>query len=107
MFDLYKKTIIGDVTTYVRPYQTISTGPLNAPNSMTIFEEQITILPDASVQRVPLDTPELQAVITDPNQVFNIVNPATGDVTSTMTFAQLKIQMYSLYLYLAGIRDQG
>lgn len=107
MFDLYKKTQIGDVTTYVRPYQTISTGPLNGLNSMTIFEEQVTILPDASVQNAPLGTPELQVTITDPNQVFNVVNPVTGAVTGTLTFAQLKIQMYSLYLYLAAQRDQS
>lgn len=107
MFDLYKKTTIGDVTTYVRPYQTISSGPLSGPNSMTIFEEAITVLPDASIVKSPVETPELQATITDPNQSFNIVNPATGEVTSTLTFAQLKIQMYSLYLYLAAIRDQS
>lgn len=107
MFDLYKKTQIGDVTTYVRPYQTISNGPLSGPNSMTIFEEQITILPDASVQHVPLDSPELQATITDPNQAFDVVNPVTGAVTGTLTFAQLKVQLYSLYLYLAAQRDQA
>jgi hypothetical protein len=105
MFDLYRNEQIGDVTTYVRPYQTISTGPLNAPNSMTIFEEKIMILPDASTQRIPLDSAEIQATITDPNEVFNIVNPSTGAVTGTTTFAQLKVQMYSLYLHLAAVRD--
>lgn len=105
MFDLYKKTLIGDVTTYVRPYQTISFGPLNAQNTMTISEELITILPDASVTNVPLGTAELQATITDPSQSFNLVDPTTGDVTGTKTFAQLKVELYSLYLYLASIRD--
>lgn len=107
MFDLYKKTLIGDVTTYVRPFQTISYGPFGQPNSMIISEELITILPDASTTNVPLNTPELRATITDPNQVFNIVDPITGVVTGTLTFAQLKVQMYSLYIYLAGIRDQA
>lgn len=107
MFDLYKKTTISDVTTYVRPYQTISTGPLNGQNTLTIFEEKIIVLPDASTQRVDLGTPELQKTIVDPNEVFNVVHPVTGVVTGTMTFAQLKIQMYSLYLYLAAQRDQA
>lgn len=107
MFDLYKNTPIGDAATYVRPYQTISTGPLDGPNTLTIFEEQIVVLPDASTKRVALDTPELRATITDPNESFNVVNPATGAVTGTMTFAQLKIQMYSLYLHLAAARDQA
>lgn len=107
MFDFYKRTLIGDVTTYVRPYQTISLGPLNGPNTLTISEELITILPDASMTNVPLGTAELQAVVTDPSQSFNLVDPTTGDVTGTKTFAQLKIELFSLYLYLAAIRDQG
>lgn len=107
MFDLYKKRFIGDVTTYVRPFQTISFGPLNGPNSMTISEELITILPDASVTNVPLATAELQATITDPNQSFNIVDPTTGAIIGTKTFLQLKCELYSLYLYLANIRDQS
>jgi hypothetical protein len=105
MFDLYRSTQIGDVTTYVRPYQTISTGPLEGPNTLTIFEEKIIVLPDASIQKVPLDTPEIQFAVTDPNEVFNIVHPVTGVVTGTMTLAQLKIQMYSLYLHMAAARD--
>lgn len=105
MFDLYKKTAVGDATTFVRPCQTISTGPLNGPNALTIFEEKITVLSDGSTARSDLGTPELQHTVTDPNETFNVVNPATGEVTGTMTFAQLKIQMYSLYLYLAAQRD--
>lgn len=105
MFDLYKKTTIGDVTTYVRPYQTISTGPLGGQNSMTIFEEQISVLPDLSTVRSEVGTPELQVTIADPNEAFDIVNPVTGAVTGSMTFAQLKVQMYSLYLHLAAARD--
>lgn len=105
MFDLYKKTLIGDVTTYIRPFQTISFGPLNGQNSMAISEEIVTILPDLSVTNVPLTTPDLRATITDPNEAFNIVNPVTGEVTGTLTFAQLKVQMYSLYLHLAAARD--
>lgn len=106
-FDLYKKILIGDVTTYVRPFQTVSLGPFNGQNSVTISEELITILPDLSTTNVPLGTAELQATITDPNQSFNVVNPITGAVTGTMTFAQLKIYNYSLYLFLAAQRDLG
>ncbi len=106
-FDLYKKTQIGDTTTYVRPYQTVSIGPLNGPNSMTISEELIVVLPDSSTVNVPLDTPPLQATITDPTQTFNLVDPTTGQVTGTKTFAQLKCELYSLYLYLASLRDQS
>lgn len=106
MFDLYRNIAVGDVTTYVRPYQTISTGPLNGLNTMTIFEEMIVVLPDDSTVKVALDTPELQVTITDPNESFDVINPVTGTVTGTMTFAQLKIQMYSLYLHLATIRDE-
>jgi len=105
-FDLYKKTQIGDVTTYVRPFQTLSLGPLNGPNSLTISEELVIVLPDASVVNTPLGTAELQITITDPNQSFNVVDPTTGAVLGTKTFAQLKCELYSLYLYLASIRDQ-
>lgn len=104
-FDLYKKILIGDVTTYIRPYQTLSLGPLGGLSSMTISEEKVIILPDASITTVPLGTADLQATITDPNQSFNIVDPATGDILGTKTFLQLKCEMYSLYLYLAAIRD--
>ena len=90
MFDLYKNTPVGDVTTYVRPFQTISNGPLSGPNTLTIFEEKIIVLPDESTQRVELGT-VVEATITDPNEVFNIVHPVTGEVTGTKTFAQLKI----------------
>jgi len=106
-FDLYKKTTIGDVTTYVRPFQTVSLGPLNGPNSLVISEELVIVLPDASTVTLPLATPELQATITDPTQSFNIIDPTTGDITGTKTFAQLKCELYSLYLYLASIRDQS
>lgn len=107
MFDLYKKTQIGDVTTYVRPFQTVSSGPLDGPNSLTISEELVTTLPDASVTHVPLGTSDLQFTVTDPNQAFNVVDPTTGATIGTKTFAQLKVEMYSLYLYLAAIRDGG
>lgn len=107
MFDLYKKTQIGDVTTYVRPYQTLSLGPLNGPNSMTISEELIIVLPDTTTVNVPLGTSDIQVTITDPTQSFNIVDPTTGAITGTKTFGQLKCELYSLYLYLAAIRDQG
>lgn len=105
MFDLYKRTTIGDATTYVRPYQTLSDGPLNGSNSLCIFEEKVVILSDASTQKVVLDTPPIQFIVTDPNAVFDVVNPSTGAVTGAATFAQLKIEMYSLYLYLASLRD--
>ena len=107
MFDLYRKTVIGDTTTYVRPYQTISLGPLNGPNSFTISEEEIIVFPDASTTNVPLGTEALQATITDPSTTFNIVDPTTGAVTGTKTFVQMKCELYSLYLYLAAIRDQS
>lgn len=105
MFDLYKNTTVGDATTYVRPYQTISSGPLAGPNSLAIFEEKIITLSDASTQRVELDTEPLQLIVTDPTATFNVVHPQTGVVTGTKTFAELKIEMYSLYLHLAGLRD--
>lgn len=105
MFDLYRRTQVGDAVTYVRPYQTISTGLLGENNSMTIFEEKIIVLSDNTSSKVVADTQELHAVITNPNASFDIVNPATGEAIGTMTFAQLKVQMYSLYLYLAAQRD--
>lgn len=105
MFDLYRKTIIGDASTYVRPFQTISDGPISGLNSLCIFEEMIVTLPDASIQRVVLDTPPIQFTVTDPTVTFNVVHPVTGAVTGTKTLADLKIEMYSLYLYLAAQRD--
>lgn len=107
MFDLYKKTTVGDAYTYVRPYQTISTGPLAGPNTLTIFEEKITVLSDLSVSRSDLGTPELQHTVVDPNETFNIVDPTTGATIGTKTVAALKVEMYSLYLYLAALRDAG
>lgn len=104
-FDLYRNTIVGDVTTYVRPFQTISYGPLNGNNSIIISEEKVVILPDASVVNFPLS--QLNADITDPNQIFNVVDPTSGAVLGTKTFAQLKVEIYSLYLYLAALRDAG
>lgn len=105
MFDLYKNTQHGDAMSYVRPFETNSFGPLNGLNTMVIQEEKIVVLPDATTERVALDTPGLQITISDPTASFNVVHPATGVVTGTMTFAQLKIQMYSLYLHFAAIRD--
>lgn len=107
MFDLYKKTAIGDATTYVRPFQTISYGPINGPSSVVISEETIVILPDASIVNVPNLASTLAATITDPTQAFDVVDPTSGSVIGTKTFAQLKVEMYSLYLYLAAIRDAG
>ena len=105
MFDLYRNTEHGDAVTYVRPYQTISTGPLNGNSTLTIFEEQITTLADDSVVRSGLDTPELFVEITDPTASFNLIHPVTGAVTGSMTFADLKIRMYSLYVHFANLRD--
>lgn len=105
MFDLYKKTQIGDVTTYVKPSQTLSIGQLNGLNCVTISEEKVIIFPDMSTISVPLGTADLSFIITDPSQAFNLVDPTTGVVTGAKTFAELKIEMYSLYLYLASIRD--
>lgn len=107
MFDLYKNIQIGDVTSYIRPYQTLSYSPLNGLNSLTISEEQILILPDSSTINVPLGTADIQATITDPTQSFDLVDPTTGTVIGSKTFAQLKVELYSLYLYLAALRDEA
>lgn len=107
MFDLYKNTTIGDASTYVRPYQTISDGPFGGQNSICIFEEMIVTLPDASTQRVVLNTAPIQYTVTDPTVTFNVVDPTTGTILGTKTLAQLKVEMYSLYLYLAAQRDQA
>ncbi len=107
MFDIYKRTTIGDAVTYVRPYETLSKGPLAGPNSLMIFEEKVTQLSDGSTVRSDLGTPEIEKIVTDPTEVFNVINPTTGAVTGTLTYAQLKIYMYSLYVHLATLRDLG
>jgi hypothetical protein len=41
------------------------------------------------------------------NDQFNLINPNTGAVLGTARVRDVYIHLYSLHLYLAGLRDAG
>lgn len=107
MFDIYRNETIGDATTYVRPRETVSTGLISGENTLRIFEEKITVLSDGTVIRSDLETPELSVTISDPTETFDVVNPTTGEVTGSLSLAQIKTYLYSMYLHFAAQRDEA
>jgi len=67
------------------------------------FEEILTTLPDGTTMKSP--TGGLQMVASDLTQSFSLIDPSSGGVVGTMTYAQLYGAIYSLYLTLAAARD--
>lgn len=105
MFDIYKNTTLDGVTTYVKPLQTVTYNVLNAVPTITITEELVTLLPTGGVITQPCS--QIQTSFSNPAMTFNLVDPTTGATTGSMTLGSLHIAMYSLYMYLAALRDAG
>jgi len=72
--------------------------------SITFNETVKSILPSGR-ELVEDGMGQLTESLANPDEVFNLRNPADGAVTGTMTYMQLYLGLYSLYLHAAEKRD--
>lgn len=106
----YKESkITGEITKYIR----CSRGSFNnsnilIPNSSPniIFnEDEITNLPNGDIT-INSNLSTCIAELIDPNETFNLLNPATDEVIGTTTYGDIFTYMYSLYRYASVKRDE-
>lgn len=99
----YKEEVItGSKRT--RAYRMIGDNPLDAYPSVTFLEEDVTTINGVTTK---VNSGKFTREMTDPATEFPIIDPQTNLETGMVaTFGQFYVLGYSLYLYLAQLRDQ-
>lgn len=103
----YKETktpITGETATWVRANQVFISNEFNQIPSIRFQEEMITLYPDNQTVKKPLTA--ITEKMTDATHEFDLIMPDTGAVVDKMTYGELQMALYSLYLHLAAKRDE-
>lgn len=88
-----------------RSYRMIGDNPLGEAPSVTFLEEEVVTINGESTK---VNAGKFSKTMTDPTVEFPLVDPTTNEpLGSSATFGQVYALTYSLYLYLAGLRDAG
>lgn len=102
----YRETV-GQITQYRRAAGVSIRNDLGESAGITFHEEDVVLF-DGKVTSVQSVAPMTRQVYGefDPNGLFPLVHPATGESLGTGTHEQLYVLLHSLYLYLAQQRDE-
>lgn len=103
----YKESTVSG-TSYIRSHSVSVANPLNGVKAINFYEEQVINFADGEQMFKPFGG--FQEPLTAENAVteFALVNPVTGqDSGVKMTYQDLYVALYSLYVALAAKRDAG
>ncbi len=102
-----QNVVSGDVTSWKRCNQMVIQNPLNGPPVAYFREEMAVALPGGSMVVSPPNppTPDIAVAASDLSVTFNLIDPNSGSVVGTMSYAVLYTALYSLYLASAATRD--
>lgn len=102
----YQETTLNG-TSYVRSNHIIVSNPLDGVKAISFMEEQVLNLEGEQVIR---PKGGIQEPFTEDNLLseFPLLNPETGEPLGTsVTYQQVYVTLYSLYMYLAKRRDES
>jgi hypothetical protein len=101
----YQESVIAG-TSWTRACRVICENPLGGQGlSAGFVEERVVAMGEMApiTQALGVLTEPLTALNT--NEVFNVLNPATGEVIATTTYGGAFAVLHSLYLHVAAKRD--
>ena len=117
-----KKYSEKQVTSYTRAKIIHIENPLDATPTIDFHEEEVltttvqVLDPDGNPQPVTSDFPmgsagsivtEMFDPQTNANEEFQLLNSETGDSLGTMTYQEIQVALYSLYIHCATKRDNA
>lgn len=92
-------------TSWTRSVRLICDNPLNGRRGATFVEERAISLGDGQVITQPLGAFTEPLTGDNMNEAFNLLNPVTGEVVGSTTYAQAYAMLHSLYMHAAAKRD--
>lgn len=99
-----QNTTTRTLTTFLRPYSFTMDLPLEGDAGLTFLEE--TVQEEQGRPDTVLDGGvALSHLVDRPSDSFDLLHPQTGNPTGTMTYAELRLALESLYVHLANERD--
>lgn len=99
----YKQTTING-TSWQRAWRVECENPLQGQRQITFHEETVANIGD-SVMRTPAGSCSLPFDESNAGTEFDLLNPDTGGVIGTSTYAQAYVLLHSLYMHAAQLRD--
>lgn len=97
----YKESSISG-TAWHRAHDINISNQYNQAPIITFYEEEILDINSNNYQK---EIGNIREVMTDPNAMFNLVNPIDGTTIGTAHYVDLQIMLFSLYIHLANLRD--
>ena len=99
----YKESSVAGIT-WQRCHRIDIRNPYEEPKFAVFVEEEVTELENGKVVKSPVG--QILADFTDPSTIVNLINPETGDsLNSSVTYQDIYVILYSLYIKLATERD--
>jgi hypothetical protein len=92
------------ISGWQRSYAVAINNPYNEIPNIT-FSEEVVILNDGQIIKLPSSQPALSADLADPNTEIVLLNPLDDTILGTGTYGQIQVLLYSLYKKLAQERD--
>ena len=100
MPDYKEQTVTG--VSWQRCCRVVIDNPVGQIPQAFFYEEEVVNLPSGQVKR---HLGQMVESFSDPSKMFDLINPATGDIIGSATYQDLYILLHSLYMSLAHQRD--
>lgn len=102
----YKEQVnSGSMITWRRCDEININNPLNGMPQIAFHEEDVKSLPNGEIIKQSVGNLYEHFTMDNSNTIFNVLNPADDSVLRQSTYGEVYAVMYSLYLHLAGLRD--
>jgi hypothetical protein len=88
-----------------RAYYIGITNDYNTIPIITFHEEDVIEFPVGKLMRTGMS--QVYEKCTDPSEVFDTINPYTGEKVGEASYQDLQLMIYSMYLHLAKKRDNA
>jgi hypothetical protein len=97
----YKENAVSG-TVWQRAHDINISNQYNQVPVITFYEEEMMEANGTTYQK---EIGNIRESMTDPYAAFPLINPNDGTTIGTAHYYELQIMLFSLYLHLAGLRD--